>query len=137
MQDAKVLIGDGDRDFTDLLREYFEGDGLSVIEVNFGKELIETALAVLPDVILLEVMMPGVSGYETCRALKADERLRNIPVIILTARTSFQDKLNGFLAGAHKYITKPCDMEDIRDSINGSIGNNGTHRAITRDTSIS
>ena len=133
MQNIKVLIADDDSDYTALIREYFHGNGLSIIEVNSGRELVSKALSELPHVILLDLTMPGLSGYQTCRALKADERIRNIPVIMLTAWTSYQDKLNGFLAGAHRYITKPCDLEDIRNTIYSAIGNNGAASSIARD----
>jgi PleD family two-component response regulator len=72
-----------------------------------AREAIDIAFANKPDLILLDIMMPGIDGYEVCRRLKADERTRNIPVIFITARTGDEDEAKGFEVGAVDYIIKP------------------------------
>ncbi|MFC1474795.1 response regulator [bacterium] len=133
MQDIKVLVVDDDSDYRTLLREYLHEKGLSVLEVGSEEEAVQTAVSEVPDVILLDVILPGTDGYEVCRKLKSDNRTRGIPVMMLTARVGFNDKLQGFLAGAYKYFTKPCALEEIEEAIYGVLGNNGASRTINRE----
>ena len=78
-----------------------------------GETALETARDILPDLILLDIMMPGMDGYEVCRRLKEDPATRNIPVVFLTALTEVGDKAKGFDAGAADYITKPFDVAEV------------------------
>ncbi len=83
------------------------GDGYELYFATSGEQAMETALTQLVDLILLDIMMPEVDGYEVCRLLKLDPRLGEIPVIFVTAKTSLHDELEGFAAGGVDYITKP------------------------------
>jgi len=78
-----------------------------------GTEALEAALAAPPDLILLDIMMPGIDGYEVCRRLKADKRTRSIPVLFLSALTETEDKVKGFACGGLDYITKPFQSEEV------------------------
>src|SRR6202008_2021935 len=78
-----------------------------------GEEGVERAEFVRPDLILLDVMMPGMDGLETCRRLRASEITRDIPVIFMTALTDTSDKLAGFAAGAVDYVTKPLNGAEV------------------------
>ena len=78
-----------------------------------GESCIERAIHGEPDLILLDVIMPGMDGFETCQKLKADERLQNIPVIIMTGLTEMEHKVKGFAAGAVDYVTKPIRREEL------------------------
>lgn len=96
-----------------LLRQRYE-----VRTATDGAQALELAKAELPDLILLDVMMPGLDGYETCARLKADERLRQIPVIFLTARAEIEDEERGFLLGAVDYVTKPLNPSLLLARVN-------------------
>lgn len=103
----KVIIVDDDRDTRELLQFTLEGQGYEVKLAANGLRLISTLHVDKPDLILLDVMMPGMDGYEVCRRLKADLRTREIPVIFLTARSDVEDERHGLELGAVDYITKP------------------------------
>ena len=94
-----------------VLLDFLDSAGYEVLVAESG----EGALAQLaqPDIILLDVTMPGIDGYETCKRLKADERWREIPVFFLTALNDTVDKVRGFAAGAVDYITKPLHPEEV------------------------
>ena len=121
MEAPKVLIVDDDNDYRELLREYLMDIGLAVIDAASGTEAMNAALLEMPDVILLDVMLPDVNGIDTCRMLKSIESLKDVPILFLSARAGLEDKLHGYLAGAKKYITKPCDMRAIENSIRSAI----------------
>ena len=89
------------------------GDMYDVSVAMDGETALETARDIKPDLILLDIMMPGMDGYEVCRRLKEDPATRGIPVIFLTALTEVEDKAKGFEAGAADYITKPFDVAEV------------------------
>lgn len=93
--------------------DYLEANQFQVLVAQDGEEGIERAQLVHPDLILLDVMMPGIDGFETCRRLKADETTRDIPVIFMTALADTGDKIAGFAAGAVDYISKPFQIEEL------------------------
>ena len=93
--------------------DHLEAHGFLVRVAQDGKEALERARFILPDLILLDVMMPGIDGFETCRRLKAMETTRDIPVIFMTALTDTNDKLAAFAAGGADYVTKPFDVEEL------------------------
>src|ERR1700728_4046514 len=92
---------------------YLEANQFQVMVAQDGEEGIERARLIHPDLILLDVMMPGINGFETCRRLKADENTRDIPVIFMTALADTSDKIAGFAAGAVDYISKPFQTEEL------------------------
>lgn len=87
--------------------------GYKVLINERGDVALQTAAYVLPDLIILDVMMPGIDGFETCRRLKEDPRTRDIPVILMTALTDPIDEVTGLRAGAVDYITKPIHVEVV------------------------
>ena len=89
------------------------GDMYDVSVAMDGETALETARDIKPDLILLDIMMPGMDGYEVCRRLKEDPATRGIPVVFLTALTEVEDKAKGFDAGAADYITKPFDVAEV------------------------
>jgi diguanylate cyclase (GGDEF)-like protein len=93
--------------------DYLEANQFQVMVAQDGEEGIERARLVHPDLILLDVMMPGIDGFETCRRLKTDESTRDIPVIFMTALADTSDKIAGFAAGAVDYISKPFQIEEL------------------------
>ena len=96
-----------------ILFSYLRGFGFHVNIAESGEDALEEILYSKPDIILLDVMMPGIDGYETCRRLKANQETCDIPVIFMTALVDTVDKLKGFKMGAVDYITKPVQQEEL------------------------
>ncbi len=113
MQSPEILIADDTRDHLRLLTQVLTDSGYDVRPVSSGTKALSAARANPPDLILLDIMMPDMNGYDVCRHLKADERLRDIPVIFLSALDELGNKLQGFEAGGVDYITKPFSEEDV------------------------
>lgn len=78
-----------------------------------GDEGLRLARKRLPDLVILDVIMPGLDGFEVCRAMRADHRLANVPILFLTAKIKDEDRINGFLAGADDYLTKPFNLDEL------------------------
>jgi len=93
--------------------EYLEANDFQVMVAQDGEEGLERAQLVRPDLILLDVMMPGMDGFETCRLLKSIDSTRDIPVIFMTALADSSDKVKGFAAGAVDFISKPFQVEEL------------------------
>jgi two-component system sensor histidine kinase/response regulator len=113
-----VLVVDDTPANLGLVVECLEGQNLRVAIARDGEEALRRAELAKPDLILLDVMMPGFDGFETCRRLKAMERTRDIPVIFMTSLTRTEEKITGFRAGAVDYITKPLQMEEVAARVN-------------------
>lgn len=113
LQKMTVLVVDDKPENLDVLITYLTGFGFTILVAQNGKEAIELVREYLPDIILLDVMMPGIDGFETCRRLKASEGLSDIPVIFMTALSDTIDKVKGFNAGGVDYITKPLQHEEV------------------------
>jgi len=96
-----------------LLVDQLEALGHEVVIAEDGEEALQRALLVRPDLILLDVMMPGMNGFETCRQLKATDRTQDIPVIFMTVLDDTQSKLLGFAAGGVDYVTKPLQLQEV------------------------
>ncbi len=104
---ATVLVCDNEEILRALVRASLEDDGYELVEASDGDEAFERARAVEPDVILLDMMMPGRSGLEVLRELRADERLSKTPVVMLTARAHASDAAAAAQAGADHFLPKP------------------------------
>ncbi|MCB0117538.1 MAG: response regulator [Anaerolineales bacterium] len=116
MDNAKstILIVDDDAGGRDVLVSILEADGYQLVLAENGFEAIELATAVLPDIILLDVMMPGMDGFETCRRIRREKSIAEVPILFLTALDDRQSLLNGLDAGADDFITKPPDRYELR-----------------------
>jgi putative two-component system response regulator len=110
---ATILVVDDDSSNVDLLRIYLEADGYQVMTAYRGEEALEKAFARQPDLVLLDVLMPGPDGFEVCRCLKADPRTQFVPVVIITALREPKDKTSGLEAGADDFLTKPFDRVEL------------------------
>ena len=108
-----VLIVDDTPANIGVIAENLEQNGYRVLVAQDGEEGLERAAFVQPDLILLDVMMPHLDGFEVCRRLKKQAATRDIPVIFMTARAENDDKLNGFKAGAVDYVTKPLHIDEV------------------------
>ena len=111
---ATVLIVDDTERSRQLLTSLLQPEGYRLIEAADGIEAIEQARAESPDVILLDVMMPGMDGFETCRLIRDIEGLREVPILFLTALDDRKSRLEGLRAGADDFITKPIDIAELR-----------------------
>jgi CheY-like chemotaxis protein len=121
---TRILVADDDPVILRLLQVNFNLEGYEVHTATRGEEALEKARDHLPDVILLDVMMPGVDGWEVCRRLKEDQATAAIPVIFLSARAQDQDRRRGYELGVVAYVTKPFDpgelIEVVQRSLSGS-----------------
>ena len=108
--DKLILIVDDEKNITDILKFILEKDGYRTITAYDGPEGLEKALSENPDLILLDVMLPGMDGFEVCRTVRAK---RNTPIIMLTARDEEVDKVLGLELGADDYITKPFSNREL------------------------
>jgi two-component system phosphate regulon response regulator PhoB len=107
----RVLIIEDERDLTEGLAYSLQREGYETIISHDGQEGLRKAQAQLPDLILLDLMLPGLSGLEVCRELRAGERTRHIPIVMLTARAEETDQVVGFSMGADDYVTKPFSVK--------------------------
>lgn len=117
-QKRKVIIVDDDRETREMLTMALEIEGFDVTEAANGLRLISTLHVDKPDVILLDVMMSWIDGFELCKAIKQNEEFRDIPVIFVSARKSPEDVARGLEAGAADYFTKPLDIDKLAQRIN-------------------
>lgn len=108
-----ILVVDDTPTNLEVLFDYLSDSGFRLLVAEDGESALETAKYALPDLILLDVLMPGIDGFETCRRLKADAATADIPVIFMTALTETLDKVKGFNLGAADYITKPFQQEEV------------------------
>jgi len=115
---ATVLIVDDTPENLEVLIEQVENTGFNVSVAPNGEEALELANKIMPDIILLDVMMPGMDGFETCRRLKKLPAFLDIPIIFITALTEQIDKITGFEVGGVDYITKPFQYEEVLVRLN-------------------
>jgi len=107
----QILIVDDNPTNIDLLRRYLEPEKYKISAVTSGEKAIDLAGKLQPNIILLDIMMPGIGGYETCVILKTDPATKNIPIIFVTAKVAPEDLRKGFAVGGADYITKPVDQD--------------------------
>lgn len=113
---SKILIAD-DEAFIRLLiqqtLEEFEDQGTLILTADNGEKALEVIRSEKPDLVFLDVMMPKINGFEVCRAIKQDDKLENIFIVILTAKGQEFDRLRGEQVGANKFLTKPFDPDEL------------------------
>jgi DNA-binding response OmpR family regulator len=114
----KILVVDDDRGMRLLLRVALERKGFQVTEAPDGQAAVDQVLALPPDLILMDVMMPQMDGLTACRVIRNTERAAHIPIIMLSALTSDEDKQKGLDAGAILYLTKPVSPLTLVETVN-------------------
>ena len=121
MEESKstILIVDDEASGRDTLEAILEPENYNLVMAENGYQAIEKAVQIKPDVILLDVMMPGMNGFEVCRRIRAEEQLAEIPILFLTALDDRQSLLNGLEAGADEFISKPFDRFELRARLLG------------------
>jgi DNA-binding response OmpR family regulator len=117
-----LLIADDDEDILELLGFRLERAGYDVARARSGTEALRLALELRPSLAVLDVMMPGLDGYEVTRRVRADERTSAMPVILLTARAQPSDVSQGLAAGADDYVKKPFDAHELKERIERLLG---------------
>jgi diguanylate cyclase (GGDEF)-like protein len=129
MSEPRVLVVDDDADIRTVLALTLEHAGFEVLEATDGDRALEIIRVERPDVVLLDVMMPGRNGIEVLRELRTDARSANLPVLLLTARAQPQDAVSGLDAGADDYITKPFDGDEVVARVHAAIRRADRQRA--------
>ncbi|HUB10211.1 MAG TPA: response regulator [Myxococcales bacterium] len=122
MAKRKIIIVDDDRDTREMLTLAFELEGYEVAQAANGLRLISSLHVDQPDLIVLDVMMSWIDGFELCRSIKRNEQFKDIPVIFLSARKGAEDQRRGLEAGASDYFTKPVQMEALMKRVHDLIG---------------
>ncbi len=121
MGKARLLVVEDDADIANMLKIYFSGLDYDVDIAPRGNDALEKTRQVLPHLIVLDIMLPDIDGYEVCRTLRTSTRTSHIPVIFLTQKDERSDKLQGLELGADDYITKPFDIEELKLRVQGAI----------------
>ena len=121
MGKARLLVVEDDLDIANMLKIYFSSMDYEVDIAARGGLALEKTRTVLPHLIVLDIMLPDINGYEVCRQLRTNTRTSHIPVIFLTQKDERSDKLQGLELGADDYITKPFDIEELKLRVQGAI----------------
>lgn len=125
---STILIVDDEPFGRETLESVLEPEGYDLVMAENGYQAIEKALALQPDVILLDVMMPGMNGFEVCRRIRSEKQLAEIPILFLTALDDRQSLLSGLEAGADEFISKPFDRYELRARLLGITRLNRFHK---------
>ncbi len=112
-----ILIADDELRLRKVVAMFLRKSGHEVTEVSSGEQTLESIKTKVPDVIILDVVMPGLDGLETCRRIKSDPAYKDIPVLLLTANISAEERAEGMKAGAIAYVTKPFSPKDLLEKI--------------------
>jgi len=127
---STVLIVDDEESGRQTIESVLEGEGYNIELAENGFQAIEKARTLLPDVILLDVMMPGMTGFEVCQRIRSDPQLAEIPIIILTALDDRESMLSGLKSGADDFISKPFDRFELRARVLGITRLNRYHKLV-------
>jgi DNA-binding response OmpR family regulator len=126
MGEKSILIIDDHGALRYILSFDLQKKGYKTLTAGNGEKGIEIAAAEKPDIILLDAMMPGIDGFETCRRLKLNDTTKNIPIVMVTAKSQRKDVLEGLQSGATSYMVKPFKFEELYNKIVEIIGPPGT-----------
>jgi two-component system alkaline phosphatase synthesis response regulator PhoP len=113
----KILAVDDEADFLRILKINLEAEGFDVVTALDGLEALDKARSEKPDVVVLDIMLPGLNGEEVCRVIRKDPVLNKTPIIMLTAKAGDADRIISRVIGADIYITKPADFEELHKAI--------------------
>ena len=121
MGKGRILVVEDDIDISKMLRIYFDSQGYEVLVATRGNDALDICRTKLPNVIVLDINLPDIDGYEVCRILRSNTRTSYVPIIFLTQRDERSDKIAGLELGADDYITKPFDIEELKLRVEGTI----------------
>jgi PleD family two-component response regulator len=121
MSKGRILVVEDDFDISNLLRIYFDSQGYEVTVAPKGNDALDLCRRNLPNVIVLDIQLPDIDGYEVCRRMRGNLRTSHIPILFLTQRDERSDKIAGLELGADDYITKPFDIEELKLRVQNAI----------------
>jgi DNA-binding response OmpR family regulator len=136
MKKSKILIVEDDLDTSDMLRVYFEAQGYEVLTAAWGSDALEICQKTLPDLIIQDIRLPDIDGYEICRRLRDNLRTSQIPFIFLTEKREREDKIAGLKLGAVDYITKPFDVQELRLRVRNALRRAGYESLVNPITGL-
>ncbi len=122
---SKILIVEDDPDVAEMLNAYFGVQGYEVFTANWGEDGVRAGQTEQPDLVILDIRLPDIDGYEVARRLRSDRRTNTIPIIFLTEKRERADRLHGLELGADDYITKPFDVQELRLRVRNSLERKG------------
>lgn len=108
-----LLVIEDDEIVARTIERSLRGQEFKITTVNSGVDGLKTARRAIPDLVMLDIVMPGMDGYTVCREMRADPLLANVPILFLTAKIKDEDKIAGFVAGADDYLTKPFNVDEL------------------------
>jgi len=117
----KILIVEDDLDVADMLNAYFRVQGYEIFTVNWGEDGVRACQTSRPDIVILDIRLPDIDGYEVARRLRSNRRTAGIPIIFLTEKRDRSERLQGLELGADDYITKPFDVQELRLRIRNAL----------------
>jgi len=120
----KILLVDDEQDIVETLKFVLESEGYTCYCAYNGEDGLKLAKEIIPDLMILDIMMPKINGFKISRLLKYDAKYKNIPIIMLTARSQESDKQIGEETGADVYITKPFDLDEVLSTVDRLIKEN-------------
>jgi PleD family two-component response regulator len=118
---ARILIVEDDLDLAEMLNAYFRVQGYDVSTAAWGEDAVRVSKEINPDLVVLDIRLPDIDGYEVCRRIRTNRRTASIPVIFLTEKRDRVDKLAGLELGVVDYITKPFDIQELRLRVRNSL----------------
>ncbi|MBI3553334.1 MAG: response regulator [Elusimicrobia bacterium] len=118
MKPATILIADDNAAIRRVLARSLASPDLDTLEASDGLKALEAVRALRPDLILLDVRMPGMNGREVCKVLKSDSATRDIPILLLTGLSELDEEADGLGAGADDYVTKPFNLNELQARVN-------------------
>jgi len=121
MSKGLLLIVEDDSDISNMLQIYFESQGYDSVAVTRGQEALEICRRKLPNLVILDILLPDIDGYEVCRRLRGNLRTSHIPIIFLTQKDERSDQIAGLELGADDYITKPFDLQLLMLRVEGAL----------------
>ena len=124
---GKILVVDDDHSTTQLLEIILSREGYDVLSVNNGGDTLPTASTFIPNLILLDLVMPSPDGFEICRSIRAKSQFSQIPIIFFTSVSDIEKKVTAFGLGATDYIVKPVHPQELKIRIKALIGNGNGH----------
>jgi PleD family two-component response regulator len=130
MSKGRILVVEDDFDISNMLRIYFAGQGYEVQVAPRGSDALTATRKQLPNLIVLDIMLPDMNGYDVCRELRQTTRTSHIPIIFLTQKDERSDKIAGLELGADDYITKPFDIEELKLRVQNAITAANRHAQI-------
>ncbi|HDQ72844.1 MAG TPA: response regulator [Chloroflexi bacterium] len=121
MSEGRLMIVEDDTDISNMLRIYFQSQGYEVAVAQRGEDALEMCRQQLPHIIVLDIMLPDMDGYDVCRNLRGNLRTSHVPIIFLTQKDERSDKIHGLELGADDYITKPFDLEELKFRVKNAL----------------